>query len=448
MEDAVDDIVRKAESAGTRLVRVAYCDNANLIRAKATPVEGLAQVAQWGIGFSVAQQALPVMYDTVLPDSGLTPVGEVWLVPDPGTFTPLPYSPGSALVFGNFRRDDGGAWEHCPRSTLERMVTEAGREDVEVRAAFEPEFYLLRMAGEKFEPIDQTNFAATVAYDSANEVLRDLVATLTEMGLKINLLYPESGPGQFEISIEHAPALPAADRHLLFREAVRGVAIRHGLTASFAPKPFPDKAGSGCHLHLSLWRQGRNLFYDEDDPLHLSREGYAWVAGLLHHLHALCALTTPSVNSYRRLRPHFWAGAFACYGRENREAAIRVITPRRGPDAMNIELKTVDNSANPYLAVAGVIAAGLDGLRRELDPGDPVEIDPAYLPDEERERRGIVPVPKHLGEALEAFEGDEVVTGALGEPLARSYLAVRRGEWNAMRDWSPEDEISAHILKY
>ncbi len=449
MDDvAVQAVVDRARAAGVRLVRVTYCDNANLIRAKAVPVAGLAAVLRHGVGFSVAQQALPMMYDAVVAGSGLGPVGEVWLVPDPSTFTPLPHQPSQAIVLGQFYTREGTPWAHCPRACLARQVARAAELGLEVQAAFEPEFYLLRPKDGGYEPVDQTNFAAGYAYDLSAPFLLELADTLDAMGLGVNLLYPESGPGQFEVSIPHTAALSAADRHVLLREAVRGVAARHGLLASFAPKPFLDRAGSGAHLHLSLWREGRNITYDPDDPLRLSAVAYAFIAGILEHLPALAALTIPSVNSYRRIAPRFWAGAFAAYGPENREAAVRIIAPRRGPHAMNFELKTVDNSANPYLALAAVLAAGLDGVCRDLRPGPPVDVDPATLSVEERGRLGIRPIPTTLGESLAALEADTVLLEALGEPLARSYLAVRRAEWEAMQSVSPEAEVEAHLLKY
>jgi glutamine synthetase len=441
----------RARAAGVRLIRVAYCDNANLIRAKAAPLEGLDGTLKYGVGFTVAQQALPMLRDTPLPASGLSPVGEVWLVPDPDTFTILPYNQGAAMMLGDFQTAAGEPWAHDPRACLRRAVEAAAAEGLEVQAAFEPEFYLLRPAAGgagAYEPVDHTNFAMTIAHDAAHEVLRDLVDTLNTMGLDVALIYPESGPGQFEVTIRHALALAAADRHILLREGVRGVANHHGLAASFAPAPFAESAGSGCHLHTSLWRDGQNAMYDERDRLHLSPLAYSWIAGMLAHLPALCALAAPSVNSYARLRPHSWAGAFACYGPENREAAIRVITPRRGPASCNVELKTCDGSANPYLALAGVIAAGLDGVRRKLAPGDPVETDPGALPEAERRQRGIAPLPATLAEAADALEDDSTVQEILGAPLTRSYLAVRRGEWDALRDLAPADVARRHLFIY
>jgi glutamine synthetase len=444
----------RARAAGVRLVRVAYCDNANLIRAKAAPLEGLDGLLRYGVGFTVAQQALPMLGDTPLPASGLSPVGEVWLVPDPDTFTVLPYNPGAAMMLGDFHTASGEPWAHDPRACLRRAVDAAAVDGYEVQAAFEPEFYLLRPRADggadvpEYEPFDRTNFAMTIAHDAAHEVLRDLVGVLNEMDLDVALVYPESGPGQFEVSIRHAGALAAADRHILLREGIRGVARRHGLSASFAPEPFADSAGSGCHLHMSLWRDGQNLFYDERDRLHLSAAAYAWIAGVLAHLPALCALVAPSVNSYGRLRPYSWAGAFTCYGPENREAAVRTITPRRGPAFSNVELKTCDGSANPYLALAGVIAAGLDGLRRKLSPGDPIEAEPGSLADDVRRARGIVPLPASLDAAIAALEQDSTLQEILGAPLTRSYLAVRRGEWEALRTLGPAAVARRHWFIY
>ena len=445
----------RARAAGVRLIRVVYCDNANLIRAKAAPLDGLEGILKYGVGFTVAQQALPMLGDTPLPASGLSPVGEVWLVPDPETFTVLPYSPGAAMMLGDFQTAGGEPWAHDPRACLRRAAEAAAADGFDVQAAFEPEFYLLRpaagaspAAGGDYQPVDRTNFAMTIAHDAAHDVLRDLVDALATMGLDVALIYPESGPGQFELSIRHAHALAAADRHIALREGVRGVANRNGLAASFAPAPFAESAGSGCHLHMSLWRDGQNVMYDERDRLRLSPLAYAWIAGVLAHLPALCALVAPSVNSYARLRPYSWAGAFACYGPENREAAVRVITPRRGPASCNVELKTCDGSANPYLALAGVIAAGLDGIRRGLAPGDPADFDPGSLSERERLRRGITPLPATLAEAADALERDATIQEIIGAPLTRSYLAVRRGEWDALRDLGPAEVARRHLFIY
>lgn len=431
-----------------RYVRFVWCDNAGLIRAKAVHVASLEDYLQGaGVGIAAAQQALPVMYDALAPGSGLTPAGEVHMRADWDTFTPLPYAPGHARVFTDIYEGDR-PWAHCPRSFLRRMIAQAQRRGWQIMAAFENEFYLLRPTSEGWAPADGTVFAQTAALDALAPVLEEITAALEAQGILPEMLYAESGPGQFEMPIRYADALRAADNQIAFRETVRAVARRHGLIASFVPKIFPDKAGSGAHLHFSLWRGGRNRTGDPRRPEQLSAEARAFIAGILQHLPALMALTTPSPNSFKRIRPRFWSGAFTAWGYGNREAAVRVPQPVAGRPITHIELKTVDPSCNPYLALGAVIAAGLDGIERGLDPGEPVAMDPADLPEAERAAQGIRPLPTTLGEAIAALEQDHVLLQALGPELARSYLAVRRAEWEAMKDLPHEEEVRILLERY
>jgi glutamine synthetase len=431
-----------------RYVRFIWCDNAGLIRAKAVHTAFLEDYLEGaGVGIAAAQQALPVMMDALASGSGLTPAGEVHMRADWSTFTPLPYAPGHARVFTDIYEGDA-PWPHCPRSFLRRMIERAGRQGWRIMAAFENEFYLLRWDGDRLLPADNTVFAQTAALDAMAPVLEEITAALEAQGVLPEMIYAESGPGQFEMPIRYAEALRAADNQIIFRETVRAVARRHGLIASFVPKIFPDKAGSGAHLHFSLWRGDRNRTADPRRPNALSAEARAFIAGVLQHLPALMAFTTPSPNSFKRIRPRFWSGAFTCWGYGNREAAVRVPQPPAGRPITHIELKTVDPSCNPYLALGAVIAAGLDGLEKGLDPGEPVQVDPADLPEAERAARGIQPLPTSLGEAIASLEQDEVLLQALGPELARSYLAVRRAEWEAMKDLPHEEEVRILLERY
>jgi glutamine synthetase len=250
--------------------------------------------------------------------------------------------------------------------------------------------------------------------------------------------------------------LRAADNVLIVRETVHGIARQHGVVASFAAKPFLDQAGSGAHIHFSLWgvpgspRPGGNLLYDPQGRGGISELGYQFIGGVMAHLPALLALTCASPNSYRRLLPHFWSSAYTAYGFDNREAAIRIPSPFWGREAesTNFELKPADHSGNPYLALGGLIAAGLDGIRRNLDPGEPVDVDPGNYSDEERERREIKRLPQSLGAALEALEADAILTGALGPMLARAYVAVKRLECSHFADVIPDEEVRQHFYKY
>ncbi len=262
--------------------------------------------------------------------------------------------------------------------------------------------------------------------------------------------YAELGHGQHEISTGHAPALTAVDEQLFVRETIRAVATAHGLTASLAPKPWPQNAGNGCHIHFSLWEGDRNRFHDAAGEGNLSAEARSFVAGVLEHLPGLCGLSAPSFNSYHRIIPHYWAGAFTCWGIDNREAPLRVPSVFAGMEeaSTNVELKSADATCNPYLAVGGLIAAGLDGIERGLDLPAPVQVDPATLPQAERDAKGIRPLPASQREALDALAADDVLTAAMGEVLARSYLAVRRSEWEAYSAADEEFEQQGHFEKY
>jgi glutamine synthetase len=430
-------------------IRVVWCDNANIIRAKAFHREFLADHLDQGVSLSIAQQAVPVMYDGVSEGSGLGPVGEAWLVPDWSTLTPLPYTPGHARVIGDMIRD-GHPWELCPRIFLRRMISAAEDMDLEIMASFEHEFYLIEPpdSGTSIRPADQTVFAAAYGMDMAAEVINAIADALVVQGIPVERYYPESGPGQHELAIRYTHALQAADWAIAFRDTVRGIALRHGLHASFIPKLFADCAGSGCHLHLSLWKEGKNIMPSAHPPKLLSPIAQSFMAGILHHLPALMALTTPSTNSYRRLGPSLWSGAYCCWGVDNREAAIRVPSNPAPPSPTHIEVKTVDASANPYLALGAVIAAGLDGIEQNRALPDAVSVDPGTLSDDERAAQHITRLPQTLGEAIAHLEGNKVLLNALGDNLATAFLAVRRAEWHALKEADLQQEVELLINRY
>lgn len=435
----------RLEDAGIEWVRILWCDHANLIRGKAAHVSLLGDGLPEGVGISAAQQALPVMYDSVAKDSGLGPVGEARLVPDWSTLKPLPYAPGQAQVIGDMRMG-GRAWEHCPREYLRQQIAALASAGLSAKAAFENEFFLLVPAEEGYRPADRSVFAATDSMNRHQNFVRDLTHALKVQGLQPEFYYPESGPGQQELSIRYSDVLGAADQQITYRETVRGVAMQHGYVASFLPKIYEDAAGSGCHLNLSLWRGEENALGDATHPTGLSPSGQHFLAGVLTHLRALTALTIPTRNSFRRIRPHFWAGAFRAWGYDNREAALRVT---RGPSgATRFELKASDASANPYLALGALLAAGLDGLKRELPLPPEATSDPGLLAPEERERRGFDPLPTSLGQALDALKEDPVLLESLGPARARAYLAVKQMEWEALKDLSLEEEVRLLAERY
>jgi glutamine synthetase len=449
---ATDRVVGAARKAGVRLVRFLYTDNGGITRGKLTHVDSLRQRMGDGIGLTLAMQAMN-MLDQLTSVEGLGPVGEIRLVPDPATFIVLPYAPHAAAMTVDMQQQDGTPWAACPRTFLKRQIAACAEAGYSVRAAFECEFMLAtRNPDGTFALIDESLCFSGVGMTTTARVIDDIVAAFEAQGIEVDQFYPEYGHGQQEISIHHAPALAAADRQVYYRETVRNVAFNHGLYASLAPKPFPEQIGNGAHLHFSLWDgSGRHpRMHDRSDAHGLSPAGYHFIGGVLHHLPALLALTCPSFNSYRRLQPHHWSSAYTAWGPDNREAALRVPSPYRSDVAgsTNAELKACDASSNPYLALGGLLAAGLDGVRRGLSPGEPVLVDPGHLSEEERSARSIRRLPGTLWEALDNLEQDAVLTGALGPLLTRSFLAVKRQEWEAFSREDVAYEVKHHFWKF
>jgi glutamine synthetase len=444
------DVVREVDEAGLRLVRFLYCGNDGTIRGKASSRHGLEGRIKSGIGLTVAMQAMNSL-DHLQPVPDMGPVGEVRLRPDPATFRVLPYAPRTGAMLVDMIGLDGNPAPVCQRSFLARMCDRLGELGLHMEVSFENEFSLGRaVEAGGYEPVDRSLCFATIGMTASQHVIDDLVAALEAQQIVLEQYYAELGHGQHEISTGHAPALAAVDEQLLVRETIRAVATAHGLTASLAPKPWPENAGNGCHIHFSLWEGDRNRFHDPAGRGNLSAEARSFVAGVLEHLPGLCGLAAPSFNSYHRIIPQYWAGAFTCWGIDNREAPVRVPSVFAGMEeaSTNVELKSADATCNPYLAVGGLIAAGLDGLTRGLEPPEPVQVDPATLPRAERDAKGIRPLPASQGEALDALARDDVLLGAMGETLAGAYLAVRRSEWETYSSADEAFEQRGHFEKY
>jgi glutamine synthetase len=447
----IEEVVQRVDKADLRLVRFLWCGNDGTIRAKASSRHGLETRLRAGIGLTVAMQAMNSL-DQLQPVEGMGPVGEVRLVPDLETFRVLPYAPASGAVLVDHLGLDGEPAPVCQRSFLKRQAARLAERGAVLEAAFENEFTLALPADRDYRPVDESLCFSTIGMTASQDYVEALADALEQQRIVLEQYYAELGHGQQEISTGHAPALRAADEQVLVRETIRGVAAHLGYVASLAPKPWPEAAGNGCHIHFSLWSEdgSSNLFHDPSRADRLSDTARQFIAGVLAHLPGLCGLTAPSFNSYHRIVPQYWAGAFTVWGHDNREAPVRVPSVFAGLEeaSTNAELKSADATCNPYLALGGLIAAGLDGLERGLEPPEPVEVDPATIAESEREARGIRRLPETQEEALAALEADEVLTAALGPVLAESYLAVRRSEWAAYSAEDADFEQRGHFLKY
>ncbi|MBB4946255.1 glutamine synthetase [Kitasatospora gansuensis] len=418
-------------------VATSWVDNAGISRVKTFPVRQLEHAAEWGVG------AAPC-FDVFLLDDSMTssafsqgPDGDLRLIPDLDRLVPLAAQPGWAWAPADRYAQDGTPHPGCQRRFARRMVAAAGRRGLTVQAGIEVEWVLT----------DATGAPATTApayglhrFADLSDYLRDVLRALTEQQLTVLQLHPEYAPGQFEVSVAPEGPVGAADTTVLVRHTIRAVSARHGLRATFAPALTPDGVGNGGHLHFSLWRDGQNLGHGGPGPHGLHPEAEHFLAGVLEHLPALLALGAPSVASYLRLQPGRWSGPFRCWGLENREAALRLIKGSTAGQA-NAEVKCFDATANPYLMIGGVLAAGLDGL----DTGKPlpgeVNGDPAALGTVER-------LPAALAETLAAFEPSVLLREALGAQLHAAVLAVRQGEVELLADRTPEQIIAATVDRY
>jgi glutamine synthetase len=445
------DVLQLASEAGLRLVRFLWCGNDGTVRAKASSMRGLKGRIESGIGVTVAMQAMNALDQLQLVE-GMGPVGEIRLLPDPETFRVLPYAPATGAMLVDQLTLEGEPAPVDQRAFLKRMAARLAEHGAWLEVGFENEFSLAAEQDGAYVPVDSSLCFSTIGMTASQDYVDELVMALDAQEIPLEQYYAELGHGQQVISTPHRPVLQAADEQLWVRETIRGVAAARGLVASLAPKPWPEVAGNGMHMHFSLWdvESERNRFHDPSKSDRFSAEGRAFLAGVLEHLPGLCGLTAPSFNSYHRIVPQYWAGAFTCWGHDNREAPLRLPSLFWGMEeaTTNVELKAGDASCNPYLALGGLVAAGIAGVERELEPPEPLEVDPATVPEAERERRGIRRLPATQQEALDALEADAVLMGALGSVLAGSYLAVRRSEWDAYSAGDDVFEQQGHFSKY
>jgi glutamine synthetase len=439
-------------AAGVTMVALSWVDNAGIARAKTVPLGRLEQAAGWGIGMS------PV-FDVFLVNDAITtsphiggPGGDLRLVPDLDRLAVLAGQPGWAWAPVDRYTQEGRVYAGCQRSFARRMTAKAGDRGLELRMAFEIEWALGTEAGGPggpgaadgaFRPACSGPAYGMTRVVELSDYGREVVGAIERQGLTVEQFHPEYAAGQLEISVAATDPVGAADDSALARETIRAVSARHGYRASFAPSVVAGSVGNGGHVHLSAWRDGQNLLAGGPGRHGLTAEGEAFAGGILERLPALTAVGAPSVASYLRLVPSHWAGVFQCWGRENREAALRLVTGSAGEqDARaNIEIKCFDLAANPYLVAGALIAAGLAGMASGAALPPEIDGDPASLSPAEITGRGLRRLPQTLAEATDCLERDAVLRSAMGEPLAGAFLAVRRGEAETFAGASPEEIV-------
>ncbi len=379
---------------------------------------------------------------------------DMYLHPDLDTFTIFPWRPQQgkvARLICDVYGPDGTPFEGDPRYILKKVLKEAEEMGFYFNVGPECEFFLFH-TDEEGRPTTKTHEMAgyfdVAPIDLAENVRRDIVLNLEEMGFEIESSHHEIAPAQHEVDFQYEKGLKAADNILTFKMAVKSIAKQHGLHATFMPKPKAGVNGSGMHINMSLEdKLGKNLFADTDDKLGLSRLAYEFMAGILAHIKSMCLLTNPIVNSYKRLIPGYDAPVYIAWSRATNRGQIMRIPSSRGAST-RLELRSPDSAMNPYLALAACLAAGLDGIKKHMELPEPV-VQNIYAMDEETiKERGIDHLPETLGEAIDEFEEDEFLKQVLGTHIFYKYLEAKKEEWNVFRSQVTDWEIGEYLYKY
>lgn len=442
-----EEVLKAVEGKDIQLIRIEYLDLNSVLRSRAVMRSRLKFALETGINFSKAIMDFTVLEDMIHEPRWGAETGDFFAIPDPNTFVIIPYLTRTARMFCDLVDIDGKPWPGCTRTLLRNTQEAALKEGIGFNIAFETENYLLKKEGDKYVPADYSKCFSPDGFDFQDPVLKEVVTSLESMGVVLEKMTAEYGPGQYEINMRYSDPLTSSDKFTTYREVWRGVARKFNLIATFMPKPFHHLAGTGLHLHISAYdpETGENLFFDESDKrgLSLSDLAYQFMGGLQEHAGALCAVGNPTVNSFKRLLPGTWAPAHVCYGPGNRAALIRV--PEGRGEERRIEYRSPDPACNPYLIVSAVIAACLDGVKRGIDPGEPMLEDVGHASASDIEKWGVKWLPRTLGEAISALKGDSVIQNALGEAISREYVKIREAEWDEYNKYVSPWEVEKYL---
>jgi glutamine synthetase len=434
------EILEKARELNVKFIRLQFTDILGTMKNVAIPVEQLEVALEEGIMFDGSSI------------EGFTRVEEsdMYLRPDPNTFVIFPWRTQNGETVARFICDvyttDGNPFTGCPRYILKNVVNEAEADGYNLFIGPEPEFFLFE-TDEKGRPTlntnDQGSYFDLSPMDKGADARRDIVLTLQKMGFSIETSHHEVAPGQHEIDFRFADPLQAADNLATFRFVTKAIAKRHGLHASFIPKPFLNENGSGLHFHQSLFRNGVNVFYDPEDPLKISQIARYYIGGLMQRAAAMTAIGNPTVNSYKRLVPGYEAPVDITWSAKNRTSLIRI--PAVKGISTRIEYRCPDPAANPYLIIAVMIKSGLQGIKDQIQP-PPQTTDSSYaISILEKQYKGIHLLPGSLKEALEYLAKDDLIKETLGEHAYQSYLKAKVIEWNVFNTQIHPWEIDQYL---
>ena len=376
---------------------------------------------------------------------------DMYLKPDYSTFTINPWEEEKevARITCDIYNPDGSPFEGCPRNNLKRVVREV--EEMGFTANFGPEmefFLFFRDENGKAttKTHDQAGYFDLLPIDLGEEARRDIVIALEKLGFEVEAAHHEVAPGQHEIDFKYCDALTAADRIMTLKLTSKTIALKHNLHVTIMLKPIFGINGSGMHTHLSLFKNGENIFYDPNGKYRLSQEALYFIGGLLKHAKGFTAITNPLVNSYKRLTPGYEAPVYIAWSERNRSPLVRI--PAERGVGTRAELRSPDPSCNPYLAFAVILKAGIDGIKKQIDPGEPVTQNIYTMSQEEKKSLGIENLPSTLNQALDELEMDEVIKSSLTDHILTNYFEAKRKEWETYRIQVHQWELDRYLTIY
>jgi len=438
MTNSKEDVIKAIETLNVKFIRLQFTDTLGVVKDVEIPVTQIEKALTVGISFDGSSIEGMVRIDE----------SDMILKPDIKTFVVLPWSKEKSVVarmICDIHLPDGRPFEADPRYVLKKVMNEAKEMGFELNVGPELEFFLFKKDGDvaTTTPHDFGRYFEFAPTDLTEDIRRDIVLTLTELNFDIEASHHEVAFGQHEIDFKYGDALTTADNVVTFKYVTKTIAKMHGLHATFMPKPIANDCGSGMHINVSLSKDGKNAFYDPEGDMEISDTARHFIAGVLDHIKAICCISNPLVNSYKRLVPGYEAPVYITWSGANRSSLVRI--PSARGNSTRVELRNPDPSCNPYLTFAATLAAGLDGIKNKKDPGNMVDYNIFDFTEQQLKEKGIETLPVTLNESTEYIEKDELLKEKLGHHVHDNILRLAKAEWDAYRKEVHEWEIKRYL---
>jgi glutamine synthetase len=433
-------VLKTVREKNVQFIRLWFTDVLGMLKSFAITKNELKDALEEGMGFDGSS----------IEGYARIEESDMMAMPDPSTFEILPFQPNEEIViarmFCDIQEPDGSPYVGDPRWALKQNLKKCKKMGYDLYLGPELEYFYFKDSSPAVQTIDAGGYFDLTPLDVATSLRKDTIIALSKMGIAVEFSHHEVAPSQHEIDLRYDEALSMADKAMTYRLAVKEVAMLHGVYASFMPKPLFGENGSGMHTHQSLFKGGRNAFFDKNDPYHLSDIAKSYIAGLLRHAREICLFVAQWVNSYKRLVPGYEAPVYVSWARRNRSALVRVPMYKVGKEnATRAEFRCPDPACNPYLAFSVMLAAGMKGIQERYELPDPVEEDIFHMSGQERQQRGIISLPGSLGEAIAEAEGSELAREALGDHIFDKVIENKRIEWDRYRIHVSRYEVENYL---